>query len=170
MRSSLRSVRCLIGQNPWPTYPLMAVADMLLMLRLMRPKLSVRIPPSRIPMLSRKLSNTLTSLSGMKVRIPGWHHSENNGHSHKLTLIQHEKKNQKNSKYSVGACKTQEQRTKQFLNNQNDPFIGLNETNEKHSKGRKETPSRVLQNRKCRLHKKWEESLKGKKDNNKQGR
>lgn len=60
----------------WPvltcrTYPLMAVADVLLMLRLMRPKLSVRIPPSRIPMLSRKLSNTPTSLSGMNGRMPG---------------------------------------------------------------------------------------------------
>lgn len=55
----------------WLTYPLMAVADVLLMLRLMRPKLSVKMPPSRIPILSRKPSNTPTSLSGMKGRIPG---------------------------------------------------------------------------------------------------
>lgn len=53
------------------TYPLTAVADMLLMLRLIRPKLSVKIPPSRIPMLSRKLSNAPTSLSGINGRIPG---------------------------------------------------------------------------------------------------
>lgn len=53
------------------TYPLMAVADVLLMLRLIRPKLSVKIPPSRIPMLSKKLSNAPTSLSGMNGRMPG---------------------------------------------------------------------------------------------------
>lgn len=52
------------------TDPLMAVADVLLMLRLIRPKLSVRIPPSRIPMLSRKLSKTPMSLSGMNGRMP----------------------------------------------------------------------------------------------------
>lgn len=52
------------------TNPLMAVADVLLMLRLILPKLSVSIPPSRIPMLSRKLSNTPMSRSGMNGRMP----------------------------------------------------------------------------------------------------